>query len=118
MTVSLLVAARFNLEVIAAKAEAPTTVLALVPGLLAAYLVRPGEHDLVTAALGGVRVLVLATAASALTAAALLAGGVEGAGLRYSWAALIALASLALFGIAIANVRPQVPLHVRLPSDE
>jgi hypothetical protein len=49
--------------------------LLLVPTLLAAYIVRPGEHQLASTLLLGVRLMVALAAASSIFASALLASG-------------------------------------------
>jgi hypothetical protein len=67
------------------KADVPGAILLLVPTVLVAVLVRPGELAMVSSMLSGVRLLVLGSAASALVAAGVIAGGYSGQAERRIW---------------------------------
>lgn len=54
--------------------EAAATLLVAVPGLVTAYLLRPGEHLMASRLLAGTRLLLLGSAACAFAAAGALAG--------------------------------------------
>jgi hypothetical protein len=56
-----------------------------VPTLLAAFLVRPGEHRLSTRLLVGVRILILGSGLCSFAAAGALAGGWEGSHRLHIW---------------------------------
>jgi hypothetical protein len=65
----------WRIHAIESDPASPIALLALAPALLAAYLARPGEHELVSALLVGVRGLVVVVGASATGAAAVIMGG-------------------------------------------
>jgi hypothetical protein len=73
----MLLGASFHLDRIASpdQSQGATGLLLLVPTLLAAYIVRPGEHQLATTSLLGVRLAVAGAGASAVFASALIAAG-------------------------------------------
>lgn len=57
------------------QAEATAAILLIVPTFLAAYLARPGEHEMVSYFLSGVRVLLFASAVCLFVAAGAIAAG-------------------------------------------
>jgi hypothetical protein len=64
-----------QLTTISAKAEAPAALLLAVPTVLAAVLIRPGEHAMASGLLLGVRALLMGSAGCALVAASVIAAG-------------------------------------------
>jgi hypothetical protein len=91
LTFALLLGGRLSLDQIVGEVEATATLLLLIPGLLAAYILRPGEHALVTSLLSGVRLIVLLVGAAAVVAASLLVAQVSRPTLEYAWTTLTAL---------------------------
>jgi hypothetical protein len=110
LTTALLVGARLRLDDILRQVEASATVLALVPGLLAAYLVRPGEHALAASHLVGVRAFLILSGASAIGAGALLLAQLDPETTEYWWTFLLCMSVASTIGITLSNV---LPLHGR-----
>jgi hypothetical protein len=75
LVAALLAVGEERLPVITSKAEAAAALLLAIPTLLAAFLIRPGEHEMVSRMLVGVRALLVGSAACTLVAAALISGG-------------------------------------------
>jgi hypothetical protein len=107
LTAGLLIACRIALGSIADDFGPAVTLLLVVPALLAAYLVRPGEHALVTTLLRGVRMMVLVSGSCAVAAAAILVAGVEGAWLCVTWTVLAAIAGICCLGVVLSNLLPR-----------
>ena len=72
------------------------TLMLVLPGLIATYLVRPGEHVLASRLLRGVRVLTLVPGASLILAAAALAVHPSSGALSWEWFVLFLLSALFL----------------------
>lgn len=105
----LLLGADFHLARLASpgQAEAAATILLLVPTLLAAYVVRPGEHHLATSMLVGVRLLVVMSASATVFGAGLLAVGYsERTWVDEIWLAPLALSLACTVGLAVSYTRP------------
>ena len=102
----MLTASCHRLPKISENVEAATTLLLLVPGVLAAYLVRPGEHALAGALLLGTRVMLLAAACCSVIAGALLVAKLELNDLERCWVILRDVAIGAGFVVLLACVLP------------
>ena len=103
---ALLLGGRLSLARISGEVEATAAILLLVPGVLAAYILRPGEHALVTSLLSGVRAIVLAVASSAVAAAALLVARVNAEALEFVWTSLTAFVGILSCVVVLSNLRP------------
>lgn len=106
LTTALLVGGRDRLPEVATEVEAAATVLLLVPGLLAAYLSRAGEHALAASMLVGVRLMLLVSGLCAVSCGALLVAHLDPEDLELWWTALTILSTVALFLVSIANLLP------------
>jgi hypothetical protein len=102
----LLIAGCYRLSALAANVEPATTLLLLVPGLLAAYLVRPGEHALAAFLLFGIRVMVLIAGLCSVIAGALLVAKVGVHDLRAWWIGLRDTAALTAVVVGLACILP------------
>ncbi|HEV2815343.1 MAG TPA: hypothetical protein VGW10_18955 [Solirubrobacteraceae bacterium] len=109
LAAALLAGGRLRLEQLAGQVEAAATLLLLVPGVLAAYVVRPGEHALVSSLLIGVRAMLLVAAGCAVAGGGLLLAGLQQSTreLLWTWLLLVALACFA--GTAFSNLLPMRP---------
>lgn len=103
---ALLFLGRTRLDNLATEVEAASTMLLIVPGLLAAYLARPGEHALASALLVGVRAMVLVTGLCSIGAGLVLVVELSAEDRELWWAFLAYLSGLAAFFVALANVLP------------
>lgn len=101
----LLLVGRFRLSAVQQEVEAMVAMLALIPGILVAYLVRPGEHALATALLAGVRVALVVSAAAAIAAATALIVEADATVLPIVWTTALGFAGLATAVLAISSVR-------------
>ncbi|HEX8082942.1 MAG TPA: hypothetical protein VF529_01550 [Solirubrobacteraceae bacterium] len=106
LTTGLLFAGRERLTEVSSEVEASATVLLVVPGLLAAYLSRSGEHALASSMLVGVRLMLLVAGLCALACGALLVAHVQPEDLKYWWTALSILSAVALAVVSFANFLP------------
>lgn len=106
LSCALLFVGRTRLDNLAAEVEAASTMLLLVPGLLAAYLARPGEHALASALLVGVRAMVLVTGLCATGAGLVLVVELSTEDRELWWAFLAYLSAGAAIFVALANVFP------------
>jgi hypothetical protein len=86
--------------------DAVVAALLTVPGLLAAYLTRPGEHSTLSAFLAGVRLMATAVAVIALAAAFTLFAGYSERALQTIYDVLIALSALFAIGL-VGSARAQ-----------
>ena len=114
---ALLLGGYFRLDAIGdpAQTQTATGLLLLVPTFLAAYIVKPGEHQLASALLLGVRVLMTVAALSAIYAAALLAGGVgDSKHFGSLWLIALTTSGLCTLGLIVSYVRP----NAHTPSDQ
>lgn len=85
--------------------DAAVTVLALVPSLVAIYLVRTGEHRLVTRLMVVPRILVLLSALSAIVAAGATAASIEPVRLAWIYSVAAALSGGAFLTVIVPLVR-------------
>jgi hypothetical protein len=106
LTSALLIAARQRLAVIEKEVEPASTLILIIPGLLAAYLSRPGEHALASSLLVGVRVMLALCGLCAVTAAALLLAELCLVDLGRWWSYLRDLSVLATVSVMLANLLP------------
>jgi hypothetical protein len=106
---ALLAGALPRLEEISRPAQSQTAaaLLLVVPTILAAYIVRPGEHRLASRVSWGVRGFLLVAAACALVGVALLAGAYEGVVLHRAWKVDLAVSILATLGLISTLVLPR-----------
>jgi len=81
--------------------------LLITPTLLAAYIVRPGEHRLATKILGGVRMLVVGAALCAIVAVGVLAAGYSSCTSRVIWSIDLGLACAITLGLLASLVLPR-----------
>jgi hypothetical protein len=86
------------------------TLLLVIPGLVSTFLVRPGEHSMVSWVLRGVRTLILATGVLTYLAAGLLAVGVTGGWLRLGWFLVAGLSACMAVPLVVAVRRCHTPL--------
>jgi hypothetical protein len=115
LATALLAAGRFRMSAVATEIEASATVLALVPGLLAVYLARPGEHALASRMLVGVRFMVLISGACAISAGALLLGHADPEEREFLWTLLLCISTGATAGILLSIL---LPAHGRSRPDD
>ena len=106
LTCALLFVGRTRLDNLASEVEAASTLLLIVPGLLAAYLSRPGEHALASALLVGVRAMVLVTGLCSIAAGLVLVAELSTEDRELWWAFLAYLSAGALILVALANLFP------------
>ena len=106
LTTLLLAAGSRRLGVLQQEAEPASTLMLLIPGLLAAYLSRPGEHVLASSLLLGVRIVLLVSGVCAVAAAALLIARLKPAIFDDSWLFLRDLSALASVMVLLANILP------------
>jgi hypothetical protein len=94
------------------QADAAAAILLAAPTLLAAYIARPGEHELVTMVLSGVRILIAVAGLVMFVAAASLAFGYDECQLEVLWKILRWVAivpALALLWSSFRVRRPGAP---------
>lgn len=106
---ALLAGARPRLEEISRPAQSQTAgaLLLVVPTILAAYIVRPGEHRLASRVLLGVRCFLILDAICALAGVALLAGAYQGATLHRAWGIVLAVSVAATLGLLSTLLLPR-----------
>jgi hypothetical protein len=88
------------------ESQTAATLLLVVPTILAAYIVRPGEHRLATRVLLGLRLFVMIEAACAIVATGLLAGGFSGPELECAWTADLAVSAAATIALLAGLMLP------------
>ena len=106
LTALMVTAGLAGIDGLARNADAGSALLLAVPGVLAGYLLRPGEHRLVSKLFGGLRAMVALSALCALTAAGSVVIGLDGELLRLVWAVMCALSWTSTLLIALAFVLP------------
>lgn len=92
--------------------DAATTLLLTLPALLATFIVRPGEHGLVSDLLLGVRSTVAVNGGAAYLGALLLALGVEPA-FWGPWGGAIALATISTLSLLRSMFPKEIPEDMR-----
>lgn len=95
------------------QADAAAAILLAAPTLLAAYIARPGEHELVGVALSGVRLLIAMAGLLMFVAAASLAFGYADEQLGNTWCVLRWAALAPAAGLLWASVRVRWPRFPR-----
>lgn len=108
LTCALLWAGLGRLPELERGAEATSAFLVLVPGLLAAYLAQAGEHEIASSLRSGVRVSLVTSGACAITAGAMLVGGLRADILKFGWIALSILSSFCVALLLLAAFLPIV----------
>lgn len=85
--------------------------LLTIPGLIAAFIVRPGEHSAVSGLLLGVRLQIAFAGFIAYAAALTALGGFSDVALGWIWLVLYVLASLTTISLAIGyiGISPALP---------
>jgi hypothetical protein len=106
LSVLLLGAARFRLVQLESQVGPASTLLLLVPALMAAYLVHPREHAIATSILVGVRVMLLLCGAAMVAAAGLLLARLDLVRLRFAWDILVFLSAAALLVVLLSALLP------------
>jgi hypothetical protein len=105
-TAALLTAGRFRVHQIGEHRDAAMALALAIPGLVAAYIARPGEHRIATGLLFGLRLLILIAGLTAVLVAAALVAGYTGAHLRTIWTTLMAIAWICVAAIAAIVLLP------------
>jgi len=113
LTALLLSVASLRLEELREQAEVSSALLLAIPGVLSSYLLRPGEHPLVSKLFGGVRVVVFLSALCALVAAGGLALEASATALGLMWGVLVPLAWACVGALALSLLLPLDRYHVR-----
>lgn len=91
----------------AGQGQTAAALLLITPTLLAAYIVRPGEHRLATKILGGVRMLVVGAALCAIVAVGVLAAGYSSCTSRVIWSIDLGLACAIALGLLASLLLPR-----------
>lgn len=91
------------------EADAAAAILLAVPTVIAAYISRPGEHELVSVVLGGVRVLVACSGVLMFVAAASVAFGYKDGELANVWCYLKFASLLPAAGLVWSSLRVRWP---------
>lgn len=86
----------------ASPADPSTTILLAIPGLVSAFIVRPGEHRLVTDLLLGIRLQIGSAGAAAYLSALLVVGDVSSSMLRIGWLVLTIVAGACFLSLSVA----------------
>jgi hypothetical protein len=107
---SVLTWARFHLLSLSTDVDGAIPLLLALPGLLAAYTARPGEHALATEMLLGLRALVLGSGLCSFMAAGALAGRLAPSTLAGTWTTLLVTAWIL---VALVSVNWLVPRRTR-----
>ncbi len=102
----LLILCRTRLQELSAAIDASSALLLIVPGLLAAYLVRPGEHALTTSVLVGVRWMLIISGLCALAGVGSLVADLPAQTLRFVWDFIATLSTLSLCIVVSAVILP------------
>jgi hypothetical protein len=97
VTVLLALGALFSKRVSDTRAEAALALLLAVPGTVIAFISRPGEHEVASRVLVGVRALVLVQSLLLYAAAITVATGVSGWALQGIWAGLALVSAVCSF---------------------
>ena len=84
--------------------EAPTALLLSVPGLVSAFIVRPGEHEIATGLLLGIRSVLVVSSATAYAGAFALLGSTKTDPPVLLWRGFVALAALCFVALAVAYI--------------
>lgn len=103
----LLLGTRLQLAALSQSVEAGSALLLIVPALMAAYLLRPDEHALVTTILRGVRTMVVISATCAVSGAALLVVKLQAPWLPFLWTGLVGVSLLMLLGTVASLTWPR-----------
>lgn len=96
-------------ELLSEDPASPVALLALVPALLAAYLGRPGEHELASSLLVGVRCLILLIGVLAIAAAVAIIGGLGDDHARALLFGCTGAAWLVAIGLSGSYLLPRLP---------
>jgi hypothetical protein len=89
------------------QSQTAAALLLITPTLLAAYIVRPGEHRLAAKILSGVRMLVVGTAFCAVVAVGVLAAGYSSGTSRLIWSIDLGIASVIAVALLASLVLPR-----------
>jgi hypothetical protein len=103
-------------EILEEEGSGAAGLLLLVPSFLASFLVRPGEHRLVSTMLRGVRVLTIAAVVPAIVAAGLLAAYRTSEALPELWGVALGVAAVCTLALSLSNAWPKRKSAV-YPSD-
>lgn len=100
--------------------DSATAILLVVPGLIAAFIVRPGEHRLVSDLVLGVRAQVVLAGLSAYGAALAIVARFEASELRKWWLLLAAIAGMCLISLCVSYVglKPRGLAEDAYPNEE
>jgi hypothetical protein len=109
LTAAILTAGAIRVGKVDNDAAASITLLVVVPALLAAYLARPGEHELASTILAGVRAVVVFIGLLAVVAAGSLVIGLGAAAERRLWWSLAGLAWLGAGTLLLSYLLPRRP---------
>lgn len=106
LSASLFTAGYHRLPQLADNLEPAAALLLLIPGLLVAYLVRPGEHALASSLLLGARLMVLVAGLCSVVAVGLLVAKLDIGQLRDWWIGLRDLSTLTAVVVGLACILP------------
>jgi len=101
-TVLLLLAALFVHRIDQPSLESSNALLLVLPGVVSTWILRPGEHSLVSRMLRGTRTLLLISATTVYLAAAVVLGGLSEPTLRWIWFLLALCASVPAVALSVA----------------
>lgn len=107
LTSILITIGAFRVDALKSDPASPVALLAVVPALLAAYLARPGEHELASALMVGVRALVVVVGLAAIAAAAVIMGDLSVGMARDIWLVLSGVSWIAAAGLALSYCLPR-----------
>lgn len=95
--------------------DSAAALLLAIPGIIAAFIVRPGEHGMTTDLVRGIRVQVSLVGGAAYAGALALVGSLDEATLLKTWRALGAVTAICVLslGVAYRGIQPQLPTEVQ-----
>lgn len=85
--------------------DSAAAILISIPALLAVYLSRPDEHELLAELLTGIRGLSVVTGCVAFAAAATLVGGISAPALLWTWLGLATMSALSTVLLGLSALR-------------
>jgi hypothetical protein len=107
-TVLLILAALFVHRIDQQRLESSTALLLVLPGIVSTWIIRPGEHSLVSRLLRGTRLLLLFSATTVYIAAAVVLGGLSRGMLRGVWLLLAVGAAVPAAALSTAVRRTRL----------
>ena len=108
LTAALITAGSFRIPSLESDPASSLALLAVLPAILAAYLTRPGEHELASSLLIGVRLLIVLVGLVAVLAAATLLAGLSDHHEATLWGIYAVIGWLATVGLSISYLLPRL----------